>query len=130
MAPSDEERSPAVSALGWVQDQLHLVKAQLGKVQHQMDQTQAMALDAVEKLRAQEAALNGVLAQNNALAPLQDELRQVKDLLARLHEQQVQTRNQSDELARQRAAEVERERVERSDLLRRLGDLEHEVESW
>lgn len=130
MAPSDEERSPAVSALGWVQDQLHLVKAQLGKVQHQMDQTQAMALDAVEKLRAQEAALNGVLAQSNALAPLQDELRQVKDLLARLQEQQVQTRNQSDELARQRAAEVERERVERSDLLRRLGDLEHEVESW
>ena len=130
MAPPDEERSPTVNALAWLQDQLHLVKAQLGKVQHQMDQTQAMALDAVEKLRAQEAALSGLLSQGNALAPIQDELRQIKDVLARLQEQQVQARNQLDEMTRQRAADGERERVERGDLLRRLDELEREVESW
>ncbi len=130
MPPPEEERSAAVNALAWLQDQLHLVKAQLGKIQHQMDQTQAMALDVAERLRAQEAALNGLVNQSNALAPIQDELRQVKDVLARFQEQQVQTRAQFDDLTRQRAAERERDRVERSELLRRLDELEREVEAW
>lgn len=130
MARREEELPPAVNAVAWLQDQLHLIKAQLGKIQHQMDQTQAMALDAVEKMRAQEADLHLLASQSNALVPVQEELRQVKDVLARLQEQQVQTRAQVDELARQRAAETERDRVERGGFSRRLDDLEREVERW
>jgi len=125
-----EDASQSISTLAWLQDQFHLLKAQLGKVQHQTDQTQAMALDVAEKMRQQEATVAELASQASATVPLQEEIRQLKDVLARLQEQQVQARGQLEETIRQRLSEAERGRVEVGDLCRRLEDLERHVESW
>ena len=130
MARAKDDPSQSVSTLAWLQDQFHLLKAQIGKVQHQIDQTQAMALDVVEKLRQQETAVAEVSSQASAIAPLQEDLRQIKDVLARLQEQQVQLRGQLEETIRQRMTEAERDRVELSDQRRRLENLERNVEGW
>ena len=130
MARRREDPSQSISTLAWLQDQFHLLKAQLGKVQHQMDQTQAMALDVAEKLRQQEAAVGGLASQGNIIAPLQEEVRQLKEVLSRLQEQQGQVRTQVEESVRQRMTDAERERVEVADQRRRLQDLERQVEGW
>jgi len=127
---SREEPSPSVNTLAWLQDQFHLLKAQLGKAQHQTDQTQALALDVAEKLRQQETAIDDLATQAGAIGPLQEELRQVKEVLARLQDQQVQLRTQLEETIRQQMTETERERVQIGDLHRRLEDLERNVEGW
>src|SRR4030067_306164 len=105
MAPPEDERSPTISALAWLQDQFHLLKAQVGKVQHQIDQTQAMALDVSDKLRQQETAVAEVSSQASAVAPFQEDLRQLKDVVARLQEQHVQLRGQLEETLRHAMAD-------------------------
>ena len=130
MARRREDPSQSINTVAWLQDQFHLLKAQLGKVQHQMDQTQAMALDVSEKLGQQEAEVAGLVSQGSTIAPLQEEMRQLKDVLTRLQEQQGQVRTQLEEMVRQRMAEAERERVEVSDQHRRVQDLERQVEAW
>jgi chromosome segregation ATPase len=125
-----EDPAQSISTVAWLQDQFHLLKAQLGKVQHQTDQTQAMALDVADKMRQQEATIAELASQGSAIAPLQEEMRQLKEMLARLQEQQVQARTQLDETIRQRMSEAERGRVEVADLHRRLEDLERQVEEW
>lgn len=130
MARPREDPSQSISTLAWLQDQFHLLKAQLGKVQHQTDQTQAMALDVSEKMRQQEATIAELASQGSAIVLLQEEMRQLKDVLARLQEQQVQGRSQLEETVRQRMTEAERGRVEVADLRRRLEDLERQVEGW
>ena len=130
MARPREDPSQSINTVAWLQDQLHLVKAQLGKVQHQMDQTQAMALDVADKMSQQEAAVAGLASQGSTVTSLQEEVRQLKDVLTRLHEQQAQFGAQLEETVRQRMAEAERERVEVADARRRLQDLERQVEAW
>jgi chromosome segregation ATPase len=125
-----DDPSQSVNTLAWLQDQFHLLKAQIGKVQHQIDQTQAMALDVSDKLRQQEATVADLSTQTSAVAPFQEELRQTKDVLARLQEQHMQLRSQLEETIRQRMTEAERDRVGLSDLQRRLDDLERNVEGW
>jgi chromosome segregation ATPase len=127
---SREEPSPSVNTLAWLQDQFHLLKAQLGKAQHQADQTQALALDVADKLRQQEATIADLATQTSAIGPLQEELRQVKEAFGRLQDQQVQLRTQLEETIRQQMTEAERERVQVGDLHRRLEDLERNVEGW
>jgi len=130
VARAIDDPSQSVSTLAWLQDQFHLLKAQVGKVQHQIDQTQAMALDVSEKLREQETAVAEVSSQASAVAPFQEDLRRLKDVVARLQEQQVQLRGQLEETIRQRMTEAERDRVGLSDLRRRVEDLERNVEGW
>lgn len=124
------ERPEGISTLAWLQDEVHLVKAQLAKIQHQMDQTQALVLDIVDKVRQGEAAVSALAGQMTSTSQFQEELRQVRDATARLQEQLAQGRSQVEEVVRQRLAEAERERVERSDLMRRLVESERDVETW
>jgi chromosome segregation ATPase len=130
VAGPSEDPSQSINTLAWLQDQFHLLKAQLGKAQHQTDQTQAMVLDVSDKLRQQEAVIASLASQVGAIAPLQEEARQLKDVLARLQEQQAQVRAQLEETVRRRVTEAERERMEVADLHRRLEDLERQVEGW
>ena len=130
MALPKDDPSQSINTLAWLQDQFHLLKAQVGKVQHQIDQTQAMALDVSDKLRQQETAVAEVSSQASAVAPFQEDLRQLKDVVARLQEQHVQLRGQLEETIRQRMTEAERDRVGLSDLRRRAEDLERNVEGW
>jgi len=130
VARAKDDPSQSVNTLAWLQDQFHLLKAQVGKVQHQIDQTQAMALDVSDKLRQQETAVAEVSSQASAVAPFQEDLRQLKDVVARLQEQHVQLRGQLEETIRQRMTEAERDRVGLSDLRRRVEDLERSVEGW
>ena len=130
MARRKEDPAQSINTPAWLQDQFHLLKAQMGKLQHQMDQTQAMALDVSEKMRQQEAAVAELASQGSAVVPLQEEMRQLKDVLTRLQEQQTQARTQLEETVRQRMTDAERERVEVADLHRRLQDLERQVEGW
>lgn len=124
------ERPEGISTLAWLQDEIHLVKAQLAKIQHQMDQTQALALDTADKVRHGEAALETLAGKITSTAQFQEDIRQINDVTARLQEQLAQGRSQVEEVVRQRLSEGERERVERSDLLQRLVELEREVETW
>jgi chromosome segregation ATPase len=124
------ERPEGISTLAWLQDELHLVKAQLAKLQHQMDQTQALVLDTSDKMRQAETSLGSLTSRVTDTSQFQEQVRQVKEVMGRLQEQLAQARGQVEEVVRQRVAESERERVERSDLMRRLVDIERDVEAW
>jgi chromosome segregation ATPase len=124
------ERPEGISTLGWLQDELHTVKAQIAKIQHQMDQTQALALDTADKVRQGEAGLEALAGKMANTSQFQEDIRQINDVTARLQEQLAQGRSQVEEVVRQALSAGERERVERSDLLQRLVELEREVETW
>ena len=103
------ERPEGISTLAWLQDEVHLVKAQLAKIQHQMDQTQALVLDIADKVRQGEAALGALAGKISNTSQFQEDIRQVKDVTARLQEQLAQGRSQVEEVVRQRLAEGLRE---------------------
>ena len=125
--PSTE--TPA-NAVGWVQDQLYRLKGQMAQAEQQMGHFQSMATKMTESMRAIEAALRDVSA-GAALAPrLQEELNQAVALIVQLQDQQGESRERLDALARHRDAEEARDQQDWTDVAKRTDQLERQVASW
>src|SRR4030042_6003141 len=77
---------PLADGLPWLEEEMHQAKALVHKLQQQVEQTSNQAWVLSQGLQKAEDLLSGMSAQLVALPQLQDEVRQLKEQVGRLHE--------------------------------------------
>lgn len=123
MGIEGKEAKKAEGQVEWLEDELRQTKAHLHKVEHQLEQLLNQVWNLEGNLRRVEETMNAVGVAGAALPGLQEELRQVKDQIARLNDRHTAFANRAEEVGRQRQAEVERERQERAALVKQVENL-------
>lgn len=120
----------AVGSVGWVQDQLYQLKAQVAQQEQQLEQFQALAAAVSEGMRTMEASLRETSLSAAEAPRLQEQLNQALVLIVQLQDQQAEVNEKLEELGRHREAEEGRDQLEWGDLARRTEQIERQVASW
>ena len=123
--PSGDAR---VDAVNWLQDQVSQLKAQIGRLQQQGEQTQAAVLDINENLREAEARLRDTSGRTIGLPAMAEQLRQLSGLMERIQDAEVMIDTKFELLERLGQDERTRDQGEKNELYRRIQDLERRSE--
>lgn len=123
--PSGDAR---VDAVNWLQDQVSQLKAQIGRLQQQGEQTQAAVLDINENLREAEARLRDTSGRTIGLPAMAEQLRQLSGLMERIQDAEVLIDTKFELLERLGQDERTRDQGEKNELYRRIQDLERRSE--
>lgn len=116
MAPQ-KQGAAAQSQLELLDEELRQAKADLHKVQHELEQALNQIWNLDGGLRKLEESIGDAHAVTAALAAVQEDVRQLRSQGDRLQGRQNDLAAQADELGRQRQAEIGRERKERASVL-------------
>ncbi|HXH20939.1 MAG TPA: hypothetical protein VNN10_02840 [Dehalococcoidia bacterium] len=117
-------------ALGWVHSELAEIKSKLALAQQGTDQGRALAADAADKANSLRARLDQLEVQFPQLIHLQDELRLVREQLARVHDDINSLRQSREEVERRLFADAERERQDKNDAAKRFAELQRQIDAW
>ena len=117
-------------AVPWLEEEVRQAKALVHKLQQQVEQTTNQAWVLSQGLQKAEDVLAAVSAQLVALPQVQDEVRQLKEQVGRLHERLLASQGRMEETVRQQQTAMEREREERSASLRRFEGTEKLTQSY
>lgn len=126
--PRNDARPGGVDAMNWLQDQVGQLKAQIGRIAQQGEQTQAAVLDVNEKLRDAEGKLREVTAKTLGVPAIQEQVRALSGLLERIQDAEVLIDTKFEMLERTTGEERTRDQSEKNDLYRRVQDLERKSE--
>ena len=121
---------PSVEAVPWLEDEVRQAKALVHKLQQQVEQTTNQAWVLSQGLQKAEDVLATMSAQLVTLPQLQDEVRQLKEQVGRLHERLLASQGRMEETVRQQQTAMEREREERGATTRRLDAAEKLTQSY
>ena len=121
---------PPADAVPWLEEEMRQAKALVHKLQQQVEQTNNQAWVLSQGLQKAEDLLATMSAQFVALPQLQDEVRQLKEQVGRLHERLLASQGRMEETVRQQQTAMEREREERSAFLRRVEGTEKLTQSY
>ncbi len=116
--------------LAWVHRELAEIKSRLSVVQSASEQSRNLATDAAEKAHTLMTRVDLVESQAATITNLQEELRLVRDQLARAADDINSLRQSRDELERRVSGDAERERQERNDSGRRVAEVQRQVDTW
>ena len=126
--PSSNKTPAGTELVNWLHDQVSALKAQLGRMQQQHEQTQAALLDVHEKLRDNDGRLREVTARTIGLPTMQEQVRQLAGLLDRIQDAEVLIDSKFESMERQGQEERQRDQAEKNDLYRRVQELERHSE--
>jgi len=115
--------------LAWVHSELAEIKSRLAVVQQAVEQSRGLASDAAEKASSLRSKVEQAESHGAAIVHLQEELRLVRDQLARSHDDINSLRQSREEGERRDLADSERQRKELNDLTRRLAETQRQVET-
>jgi chromosome segregation ATPase len=125
-----ESTTETTNAIGWLQDQIYQLKADMGQVEQQLEHVQSVETQMTEQLRAVERSLREV-STSAAIAPrLQEELNHTIALVVQLQDQQAEAVERVDLLGRSRNVDQDRDQQDWIDIARRTEQLERQVAQW
>lgn len=124
------ESETAESGVGWAQDQLYQLKADLGQMREHLEQLQATATAVSEALRATDSAVRSASLSASQVPRLQEELNQAVVLLVQLQEQQAEHTERVEALERRRETDESRDQDDWTEVARRTEQLERQVATW
>ena len=127
--PQSENIRTGQDLVAWLHDQVGGLRAQMGRMQQQGEQTQAALLDVNEKLRDAEGRLRELSGKTMGLPVMQDQVRQLTGLLDRIQDTELLIDTKFELLERQTHEERGRDQSEKNDLFRRLQEMERRSES-
>ena len=116
--------------LAWVHGELAEIKARLSMVQQAAEQSRAVATDAADTAHGTHAALNQFDGVAPAIMHLQDDLRSLREMLARAQDDVHSLRQSRDEVERRIITDEDRVRQDKNDAAHRFAELERHIESW
>lgn len=119
-----------VGAIGWAQDQLYQLKAQVGQLEQQLKQLQLVTTKLSESTHKVEGSLQGAVLAASQTPRLQEELNQAIALIVLLQDAQAETKERLDEVGRSRGLDEDRDLEEWAEVVKRTEQLERQVERW
>ncbi len=119
-----------VGAIGWAQDQLYQLKAQVGKLEQQLDQLQLVTTKLSESTHKVEGSLQDAVLAASQTPRLQEELNQAIALIVHLQDGQAETKERLDDVRRTRGLDGNRDLEEWAEVGKRTEQLERQVERW
>ena len=120
----------AVGAIGWVQDQLYEMKAQLAQLQQQLEHLRSASTEMSETQRATEATLHEATQGVSQVPRLQEEINQAAALIVQLQDQQAELNARVAAFTRRRKEEETQDQEDWTGVSRRVTQLERAVEHW
>ncbi len=111
-----EASQPTPETMRWLEDENQQAKVHLAKLQQQVDHLQTLLWNQSETLRSLEEGLASCQGQVSRLPRVEEELRQIRDLVGRLQEAQSGVMDRLLEQERLRHEEREHERRERAEV--------------
>ena len=124
--PSETE----AGAIGWAQDQLYQLKAQVGQLAQQLEQVQLSTTKLEENSNKFEASLQSAVLAASQTPRLQEELNQAIVLIVQLQDRQAEFKERLSELGRDRGLDDDRDLGESAEIVKRTEQLERQVELW
>ena len=89
-----------VGAIGWAQDQLYQLKAQVGQLEQQLEQLQLVTTKLGESTHKVEGSLDEAVLAASQTPRLQEELNHSIALIVQLQDQHAEIKERIDELGR------------------------------
>jgi len=130
MPSGKQETRAAGDAVQWLQEEAHRVGTQVGKLEQQVGQLQALLSELLDRSHHFDASLTALTSQVATVSAAQEGINQFQTVLARMQQEQERSRAQVEETARLQQADLERVRKERGELMRGLSEIERQVSSW
>jgi chromosome segregation ATPase len=127
-AKRDVDSAP--DTLAWLHGELSQMKSRLALMQSQVEQGAGLASDAAEKAHSFSDRLGRLEALAAALGQLQEDSRQAKEQLLRLHSDLVGLRQAQDESAKRSLAASEKAREERNETSQTFADVRRQLDAW
>ena len=125
-----ESTSETTNAIGWLQDQVYQLKADMGQAEQQLEHVQSVATQMTDQLRAVERSLREVTTSASLAPRLQEELNQTIALVVQLQDQHAEAVERLDALNRNRNVEQGRDQQDWIDVAKRTDQLERQVAQW
>jgi chromosome segregation ATPase len=113
-----------------VHSEIAEIKSRLSIVAQAADQSRSLATDAADTAHHARSAITQFDGVGPAIQHLQDDLRSLRELLARSQDDINGLRQSRDEAERRLLAESEVARQDKNDYGRRFSDIERHVETW
>lgn len=123
------EATPIGNTIRWLEDEQRQSKALNLKIQQQLDQFQATMWTQTEQLHVLEDSIAAMRNIANQLPKLEDNLRHIAEALGRAQEARDELRKRIDEMERLWTNELARDRDERAQLVKGLGELTSETQA-
>ncbi|MSQ15251.1 MAG: hypothetical protein EXR50_05255 [Dehalococcoidia bacterium] len=121
------ESTPIGNTVKWLEDEQRQSRAITLKVQQQLDQVQAAIWAQTEQLHLLEDGLSSTKSITSRLPKLEANVQQLAEALGRTQEAKDELKLHIDEIERYWTGEFAREREERSQLVKQVGELTSEV---
>lgn len=122
--PPAKKVSPEKSALEWLEEGLLEARTRLQRLERHFEEAVYQVQAHGQGLAKVEEGIASLGASVSAVSSLQEGQRQIKDQLSRLQDRQTALYSRLEEFTRQRQAELERERHDRSGLAKRVDGVE------
>jgi chromosome segregation ATPase len=116
--------------LAWVHNELGEIKSRLALISEASSQSRGVATDAAEKARLAQLKVDQYDGIIPVLQHLQDDLRALREQIARSQDDIHSLRQSREEIERRELADLERERQDRNETGRRFGEIERHIEGW
>jgi chromosome segregation ATPase len=114
----------------WVHNEVADLKAKLALVQQAAEQSRNVASEAADAAHASRIRFDQIDSLANQTTHLQDDLRVLRDAIARTQEDINVLRQSRDEMERRILGDQERIRQDRNDTAHHLTDIERQIEGW
>jgi chromosome segregation ATPase len=113
----------------WVHSELSELKSKLAMVHQAAEQSRSISTDAAESAHQLRTRIEQFDGQDIAISHIQDDMRSMREQLARAQEDINSLRTTREEMERRIQAESERARQDKNEAGRRFGELERHVEA-
>jgi chromosome segregation ATPase len=120
----------AGDSLGWIHSELAEIKSRLALVQETAEQSRAQAVDASERATQTRLRLDQFEGQDMVILHLQDDLRALREQVARAQDDVHSLRQSREEMERRVLADSERVRQDRNEITHHFAELAQHVEGW
>ena len=117
-----------VGAIGWAQDQLYQLKAQVAQLEQKFDQIQLVNTKLSESTHKVEGSLQEAVLAASQTPRVQEELNQAIALIVQLQDRQAETKERIEELGRSRGLDEDRDLEEWAEVVKRTEQLERQVD--
>lgn len=117
-------------SLAWVHSDLADLKSKVALAQQAAEQSRAVASDAADKAYQARVYMDQFEGHGAAIAHLQDDMRALREQIARAQDDIHSLRQTREELERRILADSERVRQDRNEVSRHFTEVERQIESW